>query len=64
MHATHAVRDEPLARVFYEVYADEAAFTAHEEAAHVVAFHAAKAALLVGEPRVELLAPGVKASGG
>ena len=29
-YVTHAVRDEPLARVFYEVYVDEAAHAAHE----------------------------------
>ena len=55
VYATHAVRGEPLARVFYEVYADEAAFAAHEQAPHVVAFHAAKEPLLAGAPRVELL---------
>jgi quinol monooxygenase YgiN len=58
VYATHAVRDEPLARVFYEVYADEPAFSAHEHAGHVVEFHARKAALLAQEPRVELLTPG------
>ena len=58
VYATHAVREAPLARVFYEVYADEAAFRAHEEAAHVIEFHRRKAPLLAGEPRVEFLAPG------
>ena len=62
VYATHTVGDEPLARVFYEVYADDAAFAAHEEAAHVVAFHAAKESLLVGEPRVEFLVPVAQAS--
>lgn len=37
VYATHAVQGEPLARVFYELYADEAAFQAHEQAQHVVA---------------------------
>ena len=64
VYATHVVRGEPLARVFYEVYADEAAFAAHEQAPHVVAFHAAKAPLLAGEPRVELLVAGVGLPGG
>ena len=58
VYATHRLRDEPLARVFYEVYADEAAFQAHEEAPHVTAFHARKDPLLVGPPRVEFFLPG------
>jgi quinol monooxygenase YgiN len=58
VYATHAVRDEPLARVFYEVYADERAFRFHERATHVIDFHARKAPLLAGEPRVEFLTPG------
>jgi len=58
VYATHAVRDEPLARVFYEAYADEAAFQAHEHAPHVVDFHARKNPLLIGEPRVEFFTPG------
>ncbi len=53
VYATHEVRGEPLARVFYEVYADEAAFQAHEEAPHVVEFHREKDPLLEREPRVE-----------
>jgi quinol monooxygenase YgiN len=44
--------------VFYELYADEDAFQAHEQAPHVIDFHARKNPLLVGEPRVELLTPG------
>ena len=58
VYATHAVRDAPLARVFYELYADEAAFQAHEEAPHVVDFHRRKNPLLAREARVEFLAPG------
>ncbi len=57
VYATHAVRGEPLSRVFYEVYADEAAFQAHEQAAHVIEFHARKDPLLVGR-RVEFFTPG------
>ena len=63
VYATHRVAGDPLARVFYEVYADQAAFRAHEEAAHVVRFHARKAPLLRGEPRVELLEPGPASPG-
>jgi quinol monooxygenase YgiN len=57
VYATAAVAGEPLARVFYEVYRDEAAFAAHEEADHVRHFHAAKAPLLTST-RVEFLTPG------
>jgi quinol monooxygenase YgiN len=56
LYATHKVVGEPLARVFYEVYADDAAFQAHETAEHVTAFHAAKNPLLVSH-RVEFLSP-------
>jgi quinol monooxygenase YgiN len=58
VYATHTVEGEPLARVFYELYADRDAFQAHEEAGHVKEFHARKNPLLVGEPRVEFLTPG------
>lgn len=52
------LRDEAAATRFDELTA-EAAFAAHEQAAHVVAFHTAKEPLLAGAPRVELLVPGV-----
>lgn len=58
VYATHRVLDDELARVFYEVYADEAALQAHEDAAHVRDFHAAKDPLLARPPRVELVRPG------
>nr|WP_240942491.1 antibiotic biosynthesis monooxygenase [Planosporangium thailandense] len=58
VYATHTVEGEPLARVFYEVYADRDAFQAHEDADHVKEFHARKNPLLVGEHRVEFLTPG------
>ena len=58
VYATHTVVDEPLARVFYEVYRDRAAFDAHEQAPHVVDFHARKDPLLARPPRVEFLTPG------
>ena len=56
-YATSAVRGEPLARVFYEVYRDRDAFQAHEDAEHVRRFHALKDPLLTGT-RVEFLTPG------
>lgn len=58
IYATHRVEGEPLARIFYEVYQDHAAFQAHEAAPHVREFHARKNPLLVGEHRVEFLTPG------
>jgi quinol monooxygenase YgiN len=58
MYVTHVLTGEPLSRLFYEVYADEAAFQEHERAPHVRDFHARKNPLLVGEARVEFLTPG------
>ena len=54
-YATHRVKDEPLARFFYEVYVDEAAWQAHEAGSHVREFHAAKDVLLSRPARVEFL---------
>jgi quinol monooxygenase YgiN len=34
VYTSHAVRDRPNERVFYELYQDEAAFVAHEEQPH------------------------------
>ncbi|MEU1750316.1 putative quinol monooxygenase [Micromonospora arida] len=39
IYATHSVEGEPLARVFYECYADREAFEAHEVQPHVIRFH-------------------------
>ena len=61
LYATHAVEQEPLARVFYEVYRDREAFQAHESAEHVRQFHARKDPLLVAT-RVEFLQPGAHTS--
>ena len=58
VYATHTVDGEPLARVFYELYADDDAFAVHEQAEHVHRFHADKDPLLTGPPRVEFLRPG------
>jgi quinol monooxygenase YgiN len=57
-YVTHEIRGAPLSRLFYEVYADEAAFQAHEQAEHVIDFHARKAPLLAGEPLVHFLTLG------
>ena len=58
VYATHAVEGEPHARVFYEVYADQAAFAAHNDAGYIKEFHAKKNPLLAGSHRVEMLLPG------
>ncbi|MEY9211096.1 antibiotic biosynthesis monooxygenase [Thermobifida halotolerans] len=38
VYAVHEVAGEPLQRVFYEMYADRAAFETHEEQPHVRRF--------------------------
>jgi quinol monooxygenase YgiN len=58
VYVTHRVEGEELARVFYEIYADDAALQAHEDAPHVREFHATKEPLLAGPPRVEYVVPG------
>lgn len=58
LYLTHVIAGEPLARLFYEVYADDAAFQAHEEARHVIDFHARKNPLLAREPQVQFLTTG------
>lgn len=52
-YAVHTVRGEPLARIFYERYADADAFAAHEAAPHTRRMLDAFGALLATEPRVE-----------
>ncbi|WP_042428030.1 putative quinol monooxygenase [Streptacidiphilus anmyonensis] len=42
VYAVHEPVDEPLVRVFYELYADHAAFQIHEEQAHTKHFLAAR----------------------
>ncbi len=54
VYATHVVEDEPLARVFYEVYTDRDAHRAHEAAPHTAHFLAAKDRL-VASARVDFL---------
>jgi quinol monooxygenase YgiN len=55
LYLCHGVQGEPGARVFYELYRDEAAFQAHEVAAHVKEFHARRKPLMAGPERVEFL---------
>lgn len=48
VYACHRVDGEPRQRVFYELYADRAAFDAHEAQPHVRHFLAARGELLDG----------------
>ncbi len=59
LYATHTVTGEPTARVFYEVYADRAAFEAHEREDHVARFLAERQRYLAGPVRVEFVTPGL-----
>lgn len=58
VYATHGVDGEPLARIFYELYADRAAFEAHEAQPHVRTFLAERDRY-VATTRVEFLDPGL-----
>ena len=57
VYSTHTIDGEPLARVFYEVYADRAAFDEHERQPHTVKFLTEREQY-VESFRVEFLAPG------
>jgi quinol monooxygenase YgiN len=48
VYACHRVEDDPHARVFYELYADRAAFRHHEAQPHTARFLAAREPLLTG----------------
>jgi quinol monooxygenase YgiN len=56
VYATHAVEGAPLARVFYEVYRDRAAFEEHERQPHTVRF-LSECDRYVSHFRVEFLTP-------
>ena len=47
IYAVHRVDGEPLQRVFYELYTDQAAFEAHEAAPHTRRYLAAREEFLV-----------------
>ncbi|MEV0260684.1 antibiotic biosynthesis monooxygenase [Streptomyces sp. NPDC050617] len=38
VYVSHRLHDEPLTRVFYELYADRASFDAHERQPHIQRF--------------------------
>jgi|SRR3954447_22120786 len=54
VYAAHSVEDDPLARVFYEVYTDRAAHTAHEATPHTARF-LAQLRRYVNRTRVDFL---------
>ena len=47
-YLVHSVADKPLVRVFYELYADKAAFDAHEAQPHTRHFLAEREQYLAG----------------
>jgi quinol monooxygenase YgiN len=55
MYAVHRVEDEPLSRVFYEVYVDREAHRQHEANAPTARFLAAMKEHLMTQPRAEFL---------
>ncbi|MCY0930886.1 antibiotic biosynthesis monooxygenase [Streptomyces sp. H27-H1] len=48
VYVAHTPVDEPLVRVFYELYADRAAFQAHEEQTHTRHFLKTREQFLTG----------------
>ncbi len=56
LYAVNTVEGAPLSRVFYEVYADRAAFEAHERTAHVRRFLDRRREC-IARVRVEFLTP-------
>ena len=58
VYTVHTVNDAPLSRVFYECYADEDAWRAHEAYPHTRYFLDTKDALLSGAQAVFLTPTG------
>jgi quinol monooxygenase YgiN len=52
IYVTHERPDFPAERVFYEAYADQAAFDAHEAGPHTMAFLAERVQYLTSDPEV------------
>ena len=61
LYMCHNVAGEPLQRVFYELYANRAAFEAHEAQPHVQHFLSARAAF-VERYEVDELSPAAQAA--
>ncbi len=57
VYLTHTDRTSPDVRVFYELYRDDAAFQAHEEAEHVRRFPAERRQHLQHDPQVWWVTP-------
>ena len=56
VYVTHQVEGAPLARVFYEVYRDRAAFEEHERQPHTMRFLAEREKY-ISSTRVEFVSP-------
>lgn len=54
-YAVHRIDGEPLARVFYEIYRDEAAFRQHRATEQTALFGARHVPFVQGPPRIERL---------
>jgi quinol monooxygenase YgiN len=52
IYLSHQRTDDPLERVFYEAYADQDAFDAHERSEHTRRFLAERAEYLTADPEV------------
>jgi quinol monooxygenase YgiN len=59
MYRVHQAADDPELFVFYEIYADQAAFDAHRTAPHVAAFRARRQAegLVAGPVDMQVVRP-------
>jgi quinol monooxygenase YgiN len=58
IYATHRQEDQPLCRVFYEVYQDVEAWRVHSEAPYIVSFLSRAGELMSYPPEVEVLEVG------
>lgn len=56
IYASHVVDGQPLQRIFYELYADRAAFDAHERQPHTVHFLTEREKYLTGH-EVDFVTP-------
>ncbi|CAM4435688.1 antibiotic biosynthesis monooxygenase [Nocardia ninae] len=56
VYATHTVEEEPLSRIFYEVYRDREAFDEHERQPHTRQFLSQRDEYIASH-RVEVLTP-------
>ncbi|MDX6743628.1 putative quinol monooxygenase [Actinocorallia sp. A-T 12471] len=63
VYVAHRVEGEPLARVFYELYADRAAFAVHEEQGHTRRFLAEREQYLASVDVTWVQAQGGKVGG-